>query len=152
MINISILILVTATSYSQEVTDTCTNDEINSDYIEKIMNSADLIDVYPVFKPENDMNFKNWLNLKLNQNGLIYKCPLGMNVNVHFTITSTGKVIDILIEKQDQSLLIRSPELSVGCRKAIMDLFVESEKYWTGGSYNGKPISVRFSIPIIIKR
>ena len=144
-----IFLCFSATSFSRAIRDSTAADTTRSD--ENLIYSAFEIDNPPVFRGPGNLDFQRWIAFELNRSDLKKKCPVGMDVNVSFIVTYSGHVRDIRIENHNALVLKDDGHLPNGCENTIVRIFQDSEKYWTGGSKYGRPVSVSFTIPIKFK-
>jgi hypothetical protein len=139
-------------SYSQIICNASVTDTINKNSQDEVFKYPNVrIDTMPIFNPGFNLDFRQWINSELNKRGLMDKCPVGMDINVIFLITSSGFIEDIQIENNASVFSNVSSNLSVICINSIKQIFKDSEKYWTPGNHNGIPVSVQFSLPIRLR-
>jgi hypothetical protein len=148
---ILLILSVFNTGYCQIIQDTIVTDTLKSAPEGKVMFSTDIIGQLPVFDPGHSVEFRRWVHFELNKSGLQSICPVGMDINVKFIITSSGLVDDIRIENRAPIFSQAANMIPVGCINSIIKIFKDSEKYWTPGNHYGTPVSVQFSIAVTLR-
>jgi hypothetical protein len=152
-----ILALVFSLSFSGVSSGNSSGDTLATDTVKNTGFGNDMIftnkiDKMPVFNAGPNIDFRIWLHFELNRAEVAERCPSGWQINVQFTVTSSGKIEDVYITNNARPIFSNPNNyLSVSCINSIIKIFKDSEQYWIPGSHNGKEVSVGFSIPITLR-
>ena len=98
------------------------------------------VEVKPTFNGGDAGNFSKWVNEQLEYPENCKKEGISGRVTLTFTVTETGKVTDVKILRGAHEDLDKEA-LRV----------VSSSPDWTPGKYNGKPVAVTYTFPVIFQ-
>ena len=116
----------------------------------KVFVSTSPIDNPARFTHYEFKDFEKWLFYELNNEKNVKDCANNPDFKVNFKVTSSGKVIDIEVIENPISIF-KNGQLTASCIILVENILNKSSSYWTGGSHNGKPVTVLYSIPVRFK-
>ncbi len=102
--------------------------------------SFHLVEVKPTFNGGDANNFSRWVNEQLVYPENCRKEGISGRVTLSFTVSETGKVIDVK--------LLRGAHEDLD-KEALR--VVSSAPDWTPGLHNGKPVAVTYTFPVIFQ-